>query len=127
MLLTFGSPLDKTAFLFGCQRNTTTESREALAAVVQPLIQSYDWRHFPWVNIYSPKDIISGEVRFYDDISNPEYPQRHVENMEDPLASIPVAAHVQYWRNDRVFCVLHRSIVSQGAEARQEPRAGAAL
>ncbi len=127
LLLTFGSPLDKTAFLFGCQRNTTTESREALAAVVQPLIQSYDWRGFPWVNVYSPKDIISGEVRFYDDTASPEYPLRHVQNLQDPLASIPVAAHVQYWRTDRVWRVLHQSIVGQGAGARPEARTAAAV
>ncbi|MGA2214415.1 MAG: hypothetical protein ABSH31_14160, partial [Bryobacteraceae bacterium] len=41
-LITFGSPLDKTAFLFRTQSNhPRDEMREELAASVQPLILSY--------------------------------------------------------------------------------------
>lgn len=66
LLLTFGSPLDKTAFLFALQGGQTSETREALASEVQPLIQNPAFRSFPWVNLYSPQDIISGELDFYD-------------------------------------------------------------
>ncbi|HEY1952792.1 MAG TPA: hypothetical protein VGG76_08290, partial [Gemmatimonadaceae bacterium] len=66
LFLTFGSPLDKTAFIFGAQGHATTEAREALAASVQPLIQDYKYRPKQWVNIYSPWDIISGALDLYD-------------------------------------------------------------
>jgi len=55
LLETFGSPLDKIAFFFTIQGKETFHIREQLAAVVQPLIQSYaKFRTFPWVNICSP-------------------------------------------------------------------------
>ena len=47
LLLTFGSPLDKTAFLFSLQGNTT-EAREALAASVQPLL-AFPERRPEWI------------------------------------------------------------------------------
>ena len=64
LFLTFGSPLDKTAFIFGAQ-GAGTEAREALAASVQPLISDAQVRP-RWVNIYSTWDIISGLLDFYD-------------------------------------------------------------
>jgi pimeloyl-ACP methyl ester carboxylesterase len=68
-LITFGSPLDKTAFLFRTQVSGPRFLREALAAQKQPLILSYpDFRPkraFRWVNIYSRADIISGRLAYY--------------------------------------------------------------
>jgi hypothetical protein len=99
LLLTFGSPLDKTAFIFAAQ-GFGTEAREALTASFQPLVT--DDRVRPrWVNIYSPWDIISGWLDYYDrkDRSN-----RHaVENVRDPDATTLLAAHVEYWRNPKLF------------------------
>lgn len=66
LLLTFGSPLDKTAFLFALQGSQTSETREALATEIQPLILNPGFRTFPWINLYSPEDIISGSLDFYD-------------------------------------------------------------
>ena len=111
LFLTFGSPLDKTAFVFGLQGDGTTESREALAALKQPLIQDYAWRPFPWVNVYSRADIISGSLEFYDDASQPLGAGRQVRNLEDPEASTPLYAHVQYWRTGLVFRTLHQALV----------------
>ena len=66
LFLTFGSPLDKTAFIFAVQHRRTTQAREALAASAQPMLQDYAWRPERWVNIYSPWDIISGALEYYD-------------------------------------------------------------
>jgi len=66
-LITFGSPLDKTAFLFRVQASRPDVIREQLAASVQPLIVSYPLYRpltFQWVNIWSPEDIISGELNY---------------------------------------------------------------
>ena len=102
LLLTFGSPLDKTAFLFGAQ-GTGSEAREALAASVQPLISDQAARPI-WINVSSPFDIISGSLEFYDlpDRSN----RNPVQNVRDPHASTWLAAHEEYWRNDTIFDVL---------------------
>jgi hypothetical protein len=99
LLLTFGSPLDKTAFIFGIQ-GAGTEAREALAASVQPLLERESLRP-RWVNIYSHWDIISGALDYYDraDRSN----RNPVENIKDPNASTLLAAHVEYWRNPLLF------------------------
>jgi hypothetical protein len=102
-LITFGSPLDKTAFIFRMQFNTkATQIREQLAASVQPLIVDYGLYRpasFKWVNIWSRQDVISGQLDYYDDPRVPAGDARHVENMVDPDASVPLLAHVQYWNN----------------------------
>lgn len=97
-LITFGSPLDKTAFLFRNQSNHIADPiREQMAAGMQPLIRSYaDFRqHLKWINLWSKMDIISGELNYYD--VAPESDPLHVQNKQDPDASTPLAAHVQYW------------------------------
>lgn len=100
LLLTFGSPLDKIAFLFAAQGNRTSETREALAAAVQPMIQNYAYRPFPWVNVFSRNDIISGSLDFYDDDSGAS---NRVLNWPDPQATIPLVAHTEYWKGRMVW------------------------
>jgi hypothetical protein len=69
-LITFGSPLDKTAFLFRTQVSSARNLREALAARKQPLILDYQkFRPLDtvrWINIHAPADIISGHLNYYD-------------------------------------------------------------
>lgn len=101
-LITFGSPLDKTAYLFSTQRASHLQhAQDALANTVQPLIQS--GRRPAWVNIHSWNDIISGQLDFYHVPGGPP-----VENLSDPNASIPLAAHVEYWENEILWRVLTR-------------------
>ncbi|MBI1799259.1 MAG: hypothetical protein HYR73_06195 [Candidatus Eisenbacteria bacterium] len=97
MLFTFGSPLEKTAYLFRTQRPHRAEVREALAATVQPMIQSYVSRRRFWVNLFSPNDWTGGELRFYDAEQPPEGGTWRVENIPDPDADQPLLAHNQYW------------------------------
>src|SRR6202521_1630746 len=97
LFLTFGSPLDKTAFIFGAQGHGTTEAREALAASVQPLIQRYEYRPAQWINIYSVWDIISGRLDLYDSPGAPIPPG--VDNRPDPDATTLLMAHTEYWKD----------------------------
>jgi len=101
LLLTFGSPLNKTAFIFRTQMPEGSELREALAASVQPMIQSYDLRPAQWVNIYSREDWVSGPLEFYDDPEDQDtgHQAKQVQNLADPDATTPLAAHVEYWGN----------------------------
>ena len=97
-LITFGSPLDKTAFLFRNQSNHVADPiREQMAAGMQPLIRSYaEFRaRLTWINLWSRMDIISGKLMYYDVV--PEGDPLHVRNELDPDAKVPLAAHVQYW------------------------------
>lgn len=113
LLLTFGSPLDKTAFLFSLQRQHTYETREALAATGQPLIQDYQHRPKHWVNIHSDWDIISGKLDFYDPPLSQAAGKRnskHVCNKIDPEATTLLAAHMEYWENDLLFKTLYDTI-----------------
>jgi hypothetical protein len=110
LLLTFGSPLDKIAFLFHIQSGGRAgEAREALASATQPLIT--DTERPPWVNVWSPQDIISGDLDFYDlpDKSN----HSRVKNIIDPHATTLLAAHTQYWQNDLIYCWIRNVIGSQ--------------
>ncbi|MEP6769065.1 MAG: hypothetical protein ABJC61_10375, partial [Acidobacteriota bacterium] len=110
LFLTVGSPLDKTAFVFGVTGKNTTEAREALAATVQPLICDYAVRPARWINVYSLWDIVSGPLELYDlpEAADP----RRVQNIRDPAASTLIAAHVEYWRNVLIFEILHAELTS---------------
>lgn len=119
LLLTFGSPLDKIAFVFAAQGTRTTETRERLAATTQPLIQDYKYRTFPWINIYSDQDVVSGDLTFYDNLNDEKakeqidkrYSERRcVENERDTKAQTPLLAHLQYWKNEILFDKLHTMI-----------------
>jgi hypothetical protein len=112
IFLTFGSPLDKTAYFFSLMGKNTRHVREQLAAVVQPLIQSYKkYRIFPWLNIYSRNDIICGHLDFYDLPGT--LPPWGVENVKDEDAFVPLVAHVDYWGNRIVWDKLLAAIIAE--------------
>jgi hypothetical protein len=128
-LITFGSPLDKTAFLFRTQVSGPQFLREALAAQRQPLILNYEKfrpeKTFHWTNIYSRMDIVSGCLRYYDTpekpkadatrkksmpVPEPEPFRKPVNNVIDKAAWIPLLAHVQYWNDQKLRDELYRAI-----------------
>ncbi|MEM7586370.1 MAG: hypothetical protein AAF560_23460 [Acidobacteriota bacterium] len=129
VLLTFGSPLDKTAYIFRFHSQHTTDTREALATAVQPLIQDYE--HFRgglhWINVYSWRDIISGDLDYYDDRDNSSFGAMAVDNVEDKDSQTPLIAHVEYWNNPTVFRELYRSLFrpDRVAEPSDTPNASA--
>ena len=104
LLLTFGSPLDKTAFVFASQ-GPESETKLALAATVQPLIERPEYRSFPWVNVYSRWDPISGRLHNYDPTAPAAPGQRPapVENVRDPGATTFLLAHLEYWESDLIY------------------------
>jgi hypothetical protein len=108
-MVTFGSPLNKTAFFFTIQAKDSLHIRERLASTVQPLIMSYrKFRSLNWINVYSSNDIISGSLRFYDLPGKPSPPA--VNNILDPDACVPLIAHVSYWTNPTVWRELLKQI-----------------
>jgi hypothetical protein len=126
LLLTFGSPLDKIAFIFGSQWARTTETREALTASFQPLILDYErFRSLRWVNIYAPADIISGALDFYDQRDKSTPP--HVDNVPDPAATTPLLAHIEYWKNRLLFEKLYEGLLGAATapQAKAPPRLAA--
>ncbi len=111
MLLTFGSPLNKTAYLFRTQRAKGSDVREVVAAAVQPLISTYANRTMPWLNLHSRNDWIGGPLDFYD--TNPPDPERRVRNVEDEDARTPLAAHSEHWQGRRLAEALRAAIVER--------------
>ena len=119
MLLTFGSPLDKVAFLFTLQGEKTSAAREALAGSVQPLIADPAKRRFPWINVWAPTDIFSGRLDYYD---LPEEAGEQaeaagalrVDNRKDDEATTLLLAHSEYWENPLIFRVLHAGLTGAG-------------
>src|SRR6185503_11824642 len=63
-LLTYGAPLDKTAFLFRAYSSGSVERLAAVAAW-QPLIVSKAFRKLAWINIHSVADPISASIEYY--------------------------------------------------------------
>jgi hypothetical protein len=119
-LITFGSPLDKSAFIFRDQFKRNSKNgmlREQAACAIQPLITNYSFRFDEnsrppgpmWINLWSPMDIISGSLGYYDALDVAATDPRHVANEIDWGAWIPLAAHIQYW-NTRKF---HRKVYDQ--------------
>ncbi len=116
-LVTFGSPLDKTAFLFRSHVGRDAPVRERLAAMAQPLIQDYRLRPGVWLNIFAPADWISGQLDFYDppvapDFVGPPDPWR-VRNIVDPDATRPLAAHTAYWKNPCLARLLQLAVLDE--------------
>jgi hypothetical protein len=101
--ITFGSPLDKTAYLFRVQADPRSELREGLATAVQPLIADYANRP-DWINLWSRADIISSRLDYYDTRTNPANP---IVNAIDPFATSPLAAHTQYWKGTELYARLY--------------------
>jgi hypothetical protein len=89
-LLTYGAPLDKTAFLFRAYSSGSVERLAAVAAS-QPLILSEAFRKLAWINIHSVADPISAPIGYY---GTPECPG--VDNRHDEQSFVPLVAHVQY-------------------------------
>ncbi|GAB5520961.1 MAG: hypothetical protein RhofKO_32120 [Rhodothermales bacterium] len=131
LLLTFGSPLDKTAYIFRKQADDTAWGREALAASLQPLILDRRFRTFSWVNVHSSRDPISGQLDFYDPNTIEETPPleyKRVDNVVDPLARTPLFAHTEYWDADAIYKHLLKAIRGfkddpQKADAKPTPSA----
>jgi hypothetical protein len=117
LLLTLGSPLDKTAFLFRTQKDDAP-LREVLAAAAQPMIVSYENRPARWINIWSPFDWICGSLEYYD-VESPAGEEasraprpRAVENVRDRVAPFdPVRAHLGYWKRPALGKCLFDAIV----------------
>jgi hypothetical protein len=111
-LITFGSPLDKTAFLFRNQSNHIHDPlREQMAAACQPLILDEKYRqNLAWINLWSPCDVVSGALDYYDAGSLPASDQLHVQNEIDPAAWFPFYAHVQYWTGRRLARLLYDAV-----------------
>jgi hypothetical protein len=107
-LVTFGSPLDKTAYLFRQHLKATEVGvREGLAEAVQPLIASFaNWPR-EWINIWSPADIISGQLDYYQLPAGSET-GKTVTNLVDYEANYPLLAHTQYWNNHCLRETLYR-------------------
>lgn len=124
LLLTFGSPLDKTAFVFRTQKmEREIDVREGLAGAQQPLIQSYEMRRAKWINLWSPSDWISGPLGYYD-APEPNPPDRAVCNIENPGSKRPDKAHTGYWEGPLVRGVLHAALTGICPDDVPEPQRG---
>lgn len=111
--VTFGSPLDKIAFLFGMRH--PNHAAHALAATVQPFLQSRV-RRFEWINIHSAHDIVSGPLEYFNDLRVP--PEvLPVINERDETAATPLVAHVEYWTGEH----LARRILGLATSRRKIP------
>jgi hypothetical protein len=121
LLLTFGSPLDKTAFVFRTQKaEREIDVREALAGAQQPLIVSYDMRRARWINLWSPSDWISGPIGYYD--SPQPLPGQSVCNIENPGSKRPDKAHTGYWSEPLLRGVLHTALTGVCPDDVREPQ-----
>ena len=115
LLLTFGSPLDKVAFLFGLRAGGGELARELINAWRQPLIRDAESRPFRWLNVHSPADIFSGRLDYFDppaaDRARAEQAlPRPVDNVADEDALTLLAAHTEYWGGRAVFGPLYEEL-----------------
>jgi hypothetical protein len=120
-LVTFGSPLDKIAFLFGMGHKSA--AARALSATVQPMIQR-GARRFDWINLHSPHDVVSGALDYFND---PDRSVADVTNVIDESATTPLVAHVEYWSGTRLRESLRSLILSDRKAATVGDAVGATL
>jgi hypothetical protein len=123
LLLTFGSPLDKTAFVFRTQKTEREiDVREALAGAQQPLILNYAMRCAHWINLWSPSDWISGSLGYYD--APQPRPGQGVCNIQNPGSKLPPIAHTDYWSGPLFRGVLHTALTGICPDDVIEPQRG---
>ena len=123
LLLTFGSPLDKTAFVFRTQKTEREiDVREALAGAQQPLILDYAMRRGHWINLWSPSDWISGSLGYYD--APQPRPGQGVCNIQNPGSKLPPIAHTDYWSGPLFRGVLHTALTGICPDDVPEPQRG---
>jgi hypothetical protein len=119
MLLTFGSPLDKTTFFFTKQKKSHSGSVWAeLGTAFQPLIDDPATRAFRWINIHSRWDVVSGSLDYFDTLAEHELPDDRkapgtVRNHLDPEATTFLAAHVEYWLGRTIYAAMLSGIDGQ--------------
>ncbi|MBL8783658.1 MAG: hypothetical protein JNJ59_02060 [Deltaproteobacteria bacterium] len=114
-LVTFGSPLDKTAFIFRAQVEARI-IREGLANAVQPMLTVAVRKQVTWVNLWSRMDIISGPLDYYDPPCDSG--AKAVRNVRDPAARVPLLAHTRYWNGARLKCWLRACVVQRRGETK---------
>lgn len=120
-LITLGSPLDKTAFLFR-QHLKNAVVREAMANAVQPLVQSYAFRPGWWINIFNHGDIVAGSLEYYDD-PNCTNAQRRVRNFQDEEKIWnPLSAHIGYWNRTMTKEILYKA-ATENLDSIDQPEA----
>lgn len=115
LLLTFGSPLDKTTYLFAQSAGTSSAVRETLLELKQPLLSKPESRPRAWINVWSKADPASGELDFFH---GPQEGQR-VRNEPDPDATTPLLAHNEYWANKTIWRFLREEIVKEAPVKRE--------
>ena len=121
LLLTFGSPLDKIAFVFRTQKTEREiDVREALAGAQQPLILDYSLRCARWINLWSPSDWVSGPIGYYD--SPQPRSGQPVCNIENPGSKLPPTAHTEYWSGPLLRGVLHAALTGVCPDDIPEPQ-----
>jgi len=114
LLLTFGSPLDKTAFIFRTQKsNSKVDLREALATLVQPLVADYANRRGKWLNLWSPSDWVSGRLSYYD--SPAPAAGQGLCNLKNRNHLFPWVAHTSYWKDPLFSGVLFSALTGRRA------------
>jgi hypothetical protein len=114
LLLTMGCPLDISAFVFRAQNSRNSQTREALAASCEPMIVNYGFRPQKWINIYSPNDIISGSLTYYDIPGTSDH--KRVVNKKDEQSDIPFVAHNMYWHNKLFLDTIYEATKSSTKE-----------
>jgi hypothetical protein len=108
LMLTFGSPLDKTAFLFRT-KGSTDELSQAAAAAWQPMIRAYGFRPEKWINIWSWFDIVSAPLHYYD-VPGAAGGGKRIKNITDGEAFVPLVAHTEYWNDDLLGDTMYREL-----------------
>jgi hypothetical protein len=102
MFLTFGSPLDKIAYVYSTLSTETDMTRETLAGAAKPLISEPGTRaDLAWINLWSPNDVISGRLEYYDPPAPSPVPA--VINVRDPDATTPIVAHGEYFEHPLLY------------------------
>ena len=115
LFLTFGSPLDKIAYVFRVQRPKECLLRETMSEARQPFILDYKFRPRRWVNLYSRSDLIGAKLDYFDlptptPAQAPNGQAQRVCNLEDPDAFTPLAAHTEHWRGRLLAHVLGQAV-----------------
>jgi hypothetical protein len=116
-LLTFGSPLDKIYYFFREQVEKDQAIRAQLVSYIHPFRRKSSGRNYKpfeltkpalpvmkvrWLNVWSPFDPVSGHLDFYE-----------ADDQNSLWYWIPGAAHLSYWRDQRFYTLLVKTLIDR--------------
>jgi hypothetical protein len=122
-MVTYGSPLDKIAYLFQLEDRFGDRIRNTLVASRQPLVWEDTRRDIVWWNVQARYDIVGSRLIYYNVEPNARWNHRlyDVRNYDDLTNLVPILSHTRYHGHPTLSRVVHKALAHAHCHEPQPP------